>query len=100
MDRADPGGAALTLSELLGLDVRTESGHDLGRVHDIRAELEPGSLRITGLVVAKLGTLERLGLGAPGAAERLRSRNAIPWEHVVRSDRRGVIVHDDPRSTS
>ena len=33
------------LGELLGLQVRTESGEALGRVHDVRAELTSSSLR-------------------------------------------------------
>ena len=42
LDREDPGIAAVRLSELIGLPVRTESDGGLGRVHDVRAELTPG----------------------------------------------------------
>jgi sporulation protein YlmC with PRC-barrel domain len=80
------------LSELLGLSVRTESGERLGTVHDVRADLTPRTLRITGLVVGRIGLLERLGIGAPGAQARLRGRDVISWSDVVRADRRGVIV--------
>ena len=84
----------MRLSDLLGLQVRTESGHGCGRVHDVRAELKPRSVQVTGLVVGKLGLLERLGFGAPGSPHRLRSDDMIAWNDVVRADRRGVIVRD------
>jgi sporulation protein YlmC with PRC-barrel domain len=82
------------LSDFLGLDVRTESGDDLGRVHDLRGELTSRSLKITGLVVGRLGLLERLGLGAPESQARLRARDVVPWSAVLRADRRGVVVRD------
>jgi sporulation protein YlmC with PRC-barrel domain len=82
------------LSDLLGLEVRTESGHRCGRVHDVRGELKPRSLPVTGLVVGELGLLERLGFGVPGSPNRLRSDDMIAWSDVVRADRRGVVVKD------
>ena len=89
----------MRLSELLGLDVHTESGEHIGHVHDVRGELTPRTLKVTGLVVGKLGLLERLGLGTPRRHERLRADDVIPWRDVVRADRRGVIVRDgaEPR---
>ena len=84
----------MRLSDLLGLEVRTESGDRLGRVHDVRADLRPRSLAITGLVVGRIGLLERLGLGAPGSSARVRSDDVVPWTSVVRADRRGVVVED------
>ena len=90
----------MRLSELLGLQVHTESGRSLGRVHDLRGELSPRSLRVTGIVVGRLGLLERLGFGAPGHRERLRSDDMIEWADVVRADRRGVIVRDGAEARS
>jgi sporulation protein YlmC with PRC-barrel domain len=84
------------LSDLLGLHVRTESGDDLGRVHDVRAELTPRTVKITGLVVGRVGFLERLGIGAPRHSARLRGKDVVPWRDIVRADRRGVIVRDRP----
>jgi sporulation protein YlmC with PRC-barrel domain len=81
-------------SELVGLEVRTESGEELGRVHDVRGELTPRTLRVTGLVVGTWGLLERLGIGAPHAGERIRSQDVVPWSAVVRADRRGIVVRD------
>jgi len=88
----------VTLGELLGLPVSTESGERLGRVHDVRAELTARTLRITGLVVGGLGLMERLGLGAAFASRRLRARDVVPWGAVVRADRRGIVVREGLRS--
>jgi sporulation protein YlmC with PRC-barrel domain len=82
------------LSDLLGLHVRTESGENLGRVHDVRAELTPRTVKVTGLVVGGIGFLERLGIGAVRHGSRLRSHDVVPWRDVVRADRRGVVVRD------
>ena len=84
----------MNVSDLLGLAVRTDSGESLGHVHDVRAELGRRSLRVTGLVVGRLGVLERLGIGVPDASERLRGDDVVPWSAVVRADRRGVVVRD------
>jgi len=84
----------MRLSDLLSLEVRTESGETLGRVHDVRGELTSRSLKVTGLIVGKVGLLERLGVGAPESGDRIRPRDAVPWSAVVRADRRGVVVKD------
>ena len=86
----------MNVSGLVGSPVRTEAGESLGRVHDVRADLRPRSLIVTGLVVGKWGLLERLGLGSPGSAMRIRSHDVIPWKDVVRADRRGVVVRRSP----
>src|SRR5215208_950027 len=41
-------GFVMRLSELLNRKVVTESGDSLGRIHDVRAELVGGRLRVTG----------------------------------------------------
>jgi sporulation protein YlmC with PRC-barrel domain len=84
----------MRLGELLGLDTRTESGDHLGRVYDVRAELTPRTLKVTGLVVGELGLLERLGLRTASHRERLRNDDVMPWSDIVRVDRRGVVVRD------
>jgi len=84
----------MNLSDLLGRSVHSESGRSFGRVHDVRAELRPRSVVITGLVVGRLGVLERLGIGAPSSGSRIRSRDVIDWKDVVRADRSGVVVRD------
>lgn len=87
----------MRLTDILGLEVRSEDGERLGRVYDVRAELAPRTLKITGVVVGSHGFLERLGLGAPRAGARLRSHDVIAWRDVVRADRRGVVVRRGAR---
>lgn len=82
----------MKLTDLVGLPVRTEDGVRLGHVHDVRAEVSSRAARVTGLVVGRLGVLERLGLGAPRSSARLRSHDLVLWRDVVRADRRGVLV--------
>jgi sporulation protein YlmC with PRC-barrel domain len=84
-----------TLAELLGTKVRTESGRELGRIHDVRAVVRARSATVTGLCVGKLGLLERLGVGAPESRGRSLQRDVVPWRAVVRADKRGVIVRDE-----
>jgi sporulation protein YlmC with PRC-barrel domain len=80
------------------LRVATESGDRLGRVHDVRAELTPRTLKVTGLVVGRVGFLERFGLGAPGSGSRLRANDVVPWSAVIRADRRGVVVRNGTKT--
>lgn len=84
----------MRLTELIGLSVHTESGERLGRVYDLRAELRPRSVPVVGLVVGGLGLLERLGIGAPRSATRIRTQDLVLWSAVVRADRRGIVVRD------
>jgi sporulation protein YlmC with PRC-barrel domain len=84
----------MRISDLLGLEVRTESGRPLGSVRDVRAELGPRSVTVAGLVLGGLGVLERLGLGAPESSHRVRTHDVVWWSAVVRADRRGIVVKD------
>jgi sporulation protein YlmC with PRC-barrel domain len=78
----------MRLSELLNRKVVTESGQELGRVHDVRGELDGGRLRVTGLVAGKLGILERYGIGTRGSGgpqqAKVHGHPVIPWERVIR----------------
>lgn len=85
----------MRLTDLLDTEVTTESGRRLGRVHDLRAELTPRTLQVTGLVVGPAGFLERLGIGAPESGARIRTRDVVPWSEVLRADRRRIVVRDD-----
>ena len=84
----------MRLSDLIGTPVRTESGESLGRLRDLRGELGPRSLRVTGLCVGGLGLLERLGVGSPKSGGRLHVHSVVPWSAVVRADRRAIVVRD------
>jgi sporulation protein YlmC with PRC-barrel domain len=78
----------MRLSEFLNRKVVSESGQQLGRVHDLRGELVGGRLRLTGLCVGKLGILERYGVGTHGsggpAQPKVHGHPVIAWERVVR----------------
>jgi sporulation protein YlmC with PRC-barrel domain len=84
----------MRLGDLLGTKVVTESGKGLGRVYDVRAELGPRSLRVTGLCVGTSAFLERLGIGAPESSMRVRTHDTVPWS-AVRSVGRGRVVVAD-----
>ena len=84
----------IRLSDVLGLPVRSESGQRLGRVHDLRVELTPRSMRVTGLVVGWLGAFERIGLDAPRSLRRVSTHTVVPWSAVVRASRRGIVVRE------
>ncbi len=88
----------MRLSELLNRKVVDESGHRLGRIHDVRGELSGGRLRITGLAAATGGTLERYGIGTHGSGganqAKVHGHPVIPWERVVRVGP-DVIVRDE-----
>jgi sporulation protein YlmC with PRC-barrel domain len=87
----------MRLSELLNRKIVTESGEELGRVHDVRGELDGGRLRVTGLVAGKLGILERCGVGTKGSGgprqAKVHGHPVIPWERVVRMGS-VVVVRD------
>jgi sporulation protein YlmC with PRC-barrel domain len=78
----------MRLSELLNRKVVSESGQQLGRVHDVRGELVDGHLRVTGLAAGKLGILERYGVGTHGSGgpgqAKVHGHPVIPWARVVR----------------
>jgi sporulation protein YlmC with PRC-barrel domain len=86
-----------TLSSLIGREIVTDAGRRLGDCHDVRAELGPSSLRVTGLVVGTRGWLEHFGVGAQASAspERVKDRDTVPWDAVVRIEGKRIIVRDD-----
>jgi sporulation protein YlmC with PRC-barrel domain len=87
----------MRLSELLSREVVGESGRRVGRLHDIRGELEDGRLCVTGLYAGSLGLLERYGIGTRGSGgpseAKVHGHEAIPWERVLRvgSD---IVIRD------
>lgn len=90
----------MRLSELLNRNVVSESGQQLGRIHDVRGELVGGRLRLTGLVAGELGILERYGVGTHGSGgpgqAKVHGHPVIPWERVVRVGSEVVIRDESP----
>jgi sporulation protein YlmC with PRC-barrel domain len=85
------------LSSLLGREIVTDAGRRLGDCHDVRAELGSSSLRVTALVVGTRGWLEHFGIGAQASAspERVKDRDTVPWDAVVRIEGKRIVVRDD-----
>ena len=82
-------------SDLLGCELRTESGERLGHVHDLRAERADDGWRLSGLVVGRRGMLARLvGTGA----DPLIGGEVIGWEIVSRLEGGCIIVRESPGS--
>ena len=85
-----------TLSSLHRRKVVTEGGQDLGRCHDLRAELGTSRLRITALVIGRTGFLEHFGIGAQASASpaRVPDTDVIPWEAILRFEGNRIVVRD------
>jgi sporulation protein YlmC with PRC-barrel domain len=68
--------------------VVTESGRKLGYCHDLRAELTPRTLKVTGLCVGRSGLVEHFGLRAHAR------HDGVPWSAVVRIEGDRIVVRD------
>ena len=86
-----------TLSSIRNRKVVTEGGRKLGKCFDVRSELTKSSLRVTGLVVGRLGRLEHFGIRGQASASsgRVRDEDVIPWEAIVRFEQDHIVVRDD-----
>ena len=87
----------MRLSELLDRKVVTESGEQLGRVHDVRGELAGGRFRITGLSTGNLGILERYGVGTRGSGGPGTSQGPRPSRHCLGAGDPCGFDHRRPR---
>jgi sporulation protein YlmC with PRC-barrel domain len=85
-----------TLSSLIGREIVTEEGRQLGKCHDLRAELTSSTLRVTGLVLGTRGWLEHFGIGAQASAspQRVKDNDTVPWEAIVRIEGDRIVVRD------
>jgi sporulation protein YlmC with PRC-barrel domain len=78
-------------SDLIGCELRTESGQRLGHVHDLRVERADDDWHLSGLVLGRRGISTRLvGTGA----DPLIGGEVIAWEAVRRIVDGCVIVRD------
>jgi sporulation protein YlmC with PRC-barrel domain len=86
------GGRVKRISDLLDMQVVTESGDKLGHALDFRAEMSTGRLKVVGIFVSRRGLEERLGTG------RLRHKGSgqiVPWDAVLRFYGGKIVVRDD-----
>jgi sporulation protein YlmC with PRC-barrel domain len=77
-----------TYSSFLGRNVETQGGRQLGRCHDLRAEIDRSSAKVIGLVVGGRGRLEHYGL------RRRRRADCVPWNAIVRIEGKRIIVRE------
>jgi sporulation protein YlmC with PRC-barrel domain len=91
----------LRLTSLLGTPVLEETGEQLGRVHEVRAEVQgslkqPGETRVTGLLVGRAGWMQRL-IGAGHRGDRGPGPDAglVDWSRVERVQPDGIVVSED-----
>lgn len=82
----------MRLTDILGLTVVDEQGKKIGHVYDVRGDLRPRSLVVTGLVVGPRGLLERLGVRKLRERRRVRTDDVVPWSRVVRVGRKWLVV--------
>jgi sporulation protein YlmC with PRC-barrel domain len=80
-------------SDLLGCELRTESGEMLGHVHDLRAERAGDHWRLSGLVLGRRGISARL-LGT--GRDPTISGEVVAWSLVSRLEVGSIIVRDTP----
>jgi len=76
-----------TFASLVGRAVVTESGVSLGRLHDLRGELEGTRLRVVALSVGPAGRLARLGVASRRGAD-------VDWDAVIRIEGDRIVVRD------
>jgi sporulation protein YlmC with PRC-barrel domain len=87
----------MRLSELLHRKVVTESGRNIGHVHDVRAEQRGDRLVVTEVLIGQRAFLEHFGLGASAGTQgtKLRtSAGSVPWDAVVRFSSGTLVVRD------
>jgi sporulation protein YlmC with PRC-barrel domain len=76
-------------SDLLGCELRSESGERLGHVHDLRVERTGDHWRLTGLVLGRRGIAARLiGTGPDPTIVG----DVIAWDAVSRVEIGSIVV--------
>jgi sporulation protein YlmC with PRC-barrel domain len=68
-------------SDLIGCTVRTDSGKDLGHVHDLRARSIEGGWQLDGLIVGRGGMLARM---TGSSSDPLVRGDVVPWSRITR----------------
>jgi sporulation protein YlmC with PRC-barrel domain len=90
-------------SDLIGCELRTQSGQKLGRVHELRANATGDGWELAGLIAGPRGLSDRFR-GGGGPDDPSRGGDVIPWESVVALEDGLVIVrdaaHQSPSSSS
>jgi sporulation protein YlmC with PRC-barrel domain len=78
-------------SDLIGCTVCTESGKDLGHVHDLRARSIDGGWQLEGLIVGRGGMIARM---TGSSSDPLVRGDVVPWSRVTHLDEGQISVRD------
>ena len=78
-------------SDLIGCELRTQSGRRLGRVHDLRTQATDDGWQLTGLVIGRRGIATRLVGSTESNGDPLIQGDVIPW-HAVTALEVGLIT--------
>jgi sporulation protein YlmC with PRC-barrel domain len=92
----------MKLTDLLGAELVTESGEQLGHVFDIRVKRDPRSSgeradqkwRVDALLYGEKGLAERFGLFAARQRVARGKHDELPWRDVVAITEGEVTVRD------
>jgi sporulation protein YlmC with PRC-barrel domain len=82
-------------SDLIGCELRTQSGRRLGRVHDLRTHATDDGWQLTGLVIGRRGIATRL-IGSTDSVDPLIQGDVIPWHAVTALEAGLITVCDEP----
>jgi sporulation protein YlmC with PRC-barrel domain len=82
-------------SDLIGCELRTQSGRRLGRVHDLRAHAADNGWQLVGLVIGRRGVAARLVGGTGSNGDPLVQGDVIPWHAVTTLEAGLIVVHDE-----
>ena len=83
----------LHLDTLIGREVRGRNNHPVGRLEDIRSEMQGHALVVTDFVIGVAGLFERLGLGVTILFGHRAQGYVARWNQIDLSDA------DNPRLT-
>jgi sporulation protein YlmC with PRC-barrel domain len=89
----------MRLSSLLGKDVVTETGWPLGRILDVRVELNRGAPTVQGFLVGSEGLRERLLGESKRQDVHTLDRTLVPWDAVLEITAARVKVKEIPLPT-
>jgi sporulation protein YlmC with PRC-barrel domain len=81
-------------SDLIGCELRTQSGRRLGRVHDLRTQATNDGWQLIGLVIGRRGIAARL-VGGAGSVDPLIQGDVIPWQAVTALEVGLITVRDE-----
>jgi hypothetical protein len=90
----------MRLSVLLNRKLVSESGQQLGRVHDLRGELVEGRLMVTGLIAGKLGIPRALRRRHPRQRRPETAEGTRPPRHPLGAGRPRRAGDRHPRPSS